>query len=186
MTSQQKPNHNFDENIKLIYDGIAVIVYALAFVVLLFTIVFIRVRVDGTSMAKTLNNQDRLIACNINYKPKIDDIVVVELTHQQKPMVKRIIAVGGQTINIDYASHRVYVDDELQHEEFINEPTAFMGINPVSMPIKVPEDCVFVMGDNRNESIDSRSSEVGLVNLNQIRGKVLFRYYPYNKMKVIE
>lgn len=183
-----RPN-NFEEKekqIRLFYDGIAVIVYALAFVVLIFTFVFLRVTVDGKSMNKTLDNEDRLIACNINYTPKDGDVVIVQVPNNKNPIVKRVIATGGQTIDIDYASHRVTVDNEILSEPYIKEPTAFMGEIPVELPLTVPKNFVFLMGDNRNDSIDSRSSEIGLVSRNQILGKAIIKYYPYKEMKFIK
>lgn len=167
------------------YDLVGIFSFVLVSIVMLFSFVFIRVGVDGDSMNDTLKNGDRLIICNINYKPQSGDIVVVYAENLKKTIVKRVIAVGGQTVDIDYAAHRVYVDGVMKYEPFIKEPTAFMGEEPVSMPVKVPDDCVFVMGDNRNVSLDSRSAEIGMIKTKYIIGKVLLRYYPLQNFKLL-
>jgi signal peptidase I len=155
--------------------------------VLLFSFVFREVGVDGISMMNTLNNGDKLLILSLGYKPQHDDIVVIYAKNLQKPIVKRVIAVAGQTVNIDYTAHRVYVNGILQNEPFIKNPTAFMGDSPiVEMPVTVPAGCVFVMGDNRNESVDSRSGEIGMINTKYILGEAIFRYFPTGNMKFIK
>jgi signal peptidase I len=168
------------------YEWVGIISFVLVIFVLLFTFVFREVAVDGDSMLDTLHNNDRLIICNVDYKPKNNDIVVIYVKNLHKPLVKRVIATGGQTVNIDYAAHRVYVDNVLQYEPFIKEPTAFMGKAPiVSMPTRVPKGYVFVMGDNRNDSIDSRSGEIGMVDTKYVLGKALVRYFPVQDIKLL-
>ena len=168
------------------YEWIGIVAIVLAVFVLFFSFVFREVDVDGNSMLNTLHSGDRLIIFNIGYEPKCGDIVVIYEKKLNKPIVKRVIAVGGQTVNIDYTAHRVFVDGVLQNEPFIKEPTAFMGEMPiVYMPAKVPRGCVFVMGDNRNRSKDSRSSEIGMVNTKYILGKALLRYFPVQDIKLL-
>lgn len=178
---QDKKTYYFAEA----YDWAGIFAFVLVIIVLLFSFVFLRVGVDGDSMNDTLKNGDRLIICNIDYKPKCGDIVVVYAKNLKKTIVKRVIAVGGQTINIDYAAHRVYVDGIIKYEPFIKEPTAFMGEQPVNMPSKVPQDSIFVMGDNRNISLDSRSAEIGMIKTKYIIGKALLRYYPLQSIKLL-
>lgn len=97
-------------------------------------------------------------------------------------MVKRVIATEGQTIEIDFDRGRVYVDGELLDEPYIAEPTHnqldFQG------PQTVPEGCVFVMGDNRNASSDSRRAQIGMVDERLIVGKVLLRVFPFDSIGV--
>jgi signal peptidase I len=170
-----------------IYEWVGTLSFVLVVFVLLFSFVFREVGVDGISMMNTLNNGDRLIMLSIGYKPQHDDIVVIYVKNLQKPIVKRVIATAGQTVNIDYAAHRVYVNGVLQDEPFIKNPTAFMGNPPIlEMPVTVPAGCVFVMGDNRNESIDSRSGEIGMINTKYILGKAIIRYFPTGDMKFIK
>ena len=167
------------------YEWAGIISFAVVLFVLLFSFVIREVGVDGDSMLNTLHNGDRLIVCTLGYKPRDNDVVVIYSDKLKKPLVKRVIAVGGQTIYIDYTAHRVYVDGVLRNEPFIKESTAFMGETPVSMPARVPKNCVFVMGDNRNDSIDSRSAEVGMIKKNLIIGKAVICYFPVEHMKLI-
>jgi signal peptidase I len=168
------------------YEWVETFSFGLVIFVLIFSFVFREAGVYGDSMLDTLQDGNRLIICNLDYKPKCGDIVVVYAKDLHKTIVKRVIAVGGQTVNIDYAAHRVYVDGILQIEPFVKSPTAFMGEQPiVDLPAKVPQNCVFVMGDNRNKSIDSRSGEIGMINTKFIIGKALLRYFPFNEIKLL-
>jgi signal peptidase I len=169
-----------------IYEWVGIASFVFVIFVLLFSFVFREVYVYGDSMLNTLHNGDRLIICGINYKPRCDDIVVIYAKNLRQPIVKRVIAIGGQTVNIDYAAHRVYVDGILKYEPFIKEPTAFAGEEPiVDMPVTVPKNYVFVMGDNRNNSKDSRSGEIGMISTKYIIGKALLRYFPVRNIKFL-
>lgn len=163
-----------------LYEWAEAVVFSLSFVVLLFTFIFRIVGVDGISMLNTLQNGDRVIISDINYTPKQGDIIVLSTKALDKPIIKRVIATGGQTVNINYESHQVFVDGKELSEPYIKEPTAFEGVGPVKMPVTVPKGDVFVMGDNRNESLDSRSSEIGMIDIRYILGKAVFRIFPFN------
>lgn len=169
-----------------IYEWVGMFSFVIVIFVLLFSFAFREIGVDGDSMKNTLNNGDRIIIQSLCYKPHKDDIVVIYESRLNKTIVKRVIAVGGQTVNIDYAAHRVFVDGAIQDEPFIKEPTAFMGILPIALPAKVPKNCVFVMGDNRNLSIDSRSMVIGMVNTRYILGKAVIRYFPAHNIKILK
>lgn len=171
---------------KNIYDWIQCLASALIVCVVLF-IFFIRViDVKGTSMYPTLNNQDKMLVSGVFYRPKAGDIVVFKKDQYDpdKALVKRVIATEGQEINIDFDKGIVYVDGEPLEEDYINELTTtkldFIG------PQTVPEGCVFVMGDNRNMSTDSRKSEIGMVDNRLIIGKVYCVIFPLSSFGLVK
>lgn len=171
---------------KNIYDWIQCLASALIVCVVLF-IFFIRViDVKGTSMYPTLNNQDKMLVSDVFYRPKAGDIVVFKKDQYDpdKALVKRVIATEGQEINIDFDKGIVYVDGEPLEEDYINELTTtkldFIG------PQTVPEGCVFVMGDNRNMSTDSRKSEIGMVDNRLIIGKVYSVIFPLSSFGLVK
>ena len=153
---------------------------ALIVVVLLLTFVFRQVTVKGTSMTDTLQSGDRLIINSFNYTPKYGDIVVV--THGQKyddPIIKRVIATEGQALNINYDTGEVSVDGVILDEPYIKGKTIRLK-HPVEIPDRIPEGYVFVMGDNREGSLDSRSTQIGLIPVENIIGKAELRIFPIN------
>ena len=160
-----------------IYDWIQCIVAALVICVLLFSFGLRLVDVVGNSMYPTLENGDKVIVSNIFYEPKQGDIIVFRKDeYREEPLVKRVIAVGGQTVDIDFDRGVGYVDGKPLDEPYIAEITTeeldFAG------PIEVEEGTVFVMGDNRNHSTDSRYSQIGCVDVRCIMGKVYYTVFP--------
>ena len=138
--------------------------------VLIFSFFFRIIQVDGRSMVPTLTHGDTLIVWAAGYTPQRGDVVIVDsYTVYGTPLVKRIIAKGGDTISIDYDAGTVTVNGELLQEDYIAAPT-YLG-DDVQFPFTVPEGTLFVMGDNRNESLDSRSSYVGCIDERDILGK---------------
>ena len=162
-----------------LFDWGEALVISLTAVVIIF-IFFIRlIAVDGSSMVPTLHDKDKLLISNLFYTPQKGDIVVLTKdSFMPDPIVKRVIATEGQIVDIDFDAGEVYVDNELMLESYINEPT----FNRMSMtfPAVVPEGCVFVLGDNRNHSTDSRDTRLGMVDTRYILGRVIFRFYPTN------
>ena len=160
-----------------IYDWMQCIVMAIIVCVLLFSFFVRLVDVVGISMNPTLEDGDKIIVSNLFYDPKPGDIIVFRKDeYRVEPLVKRIIAVEGQTVDIDFDRGIVYVDGEPLDEPYIAELTT----DPIDFTgeITVPEGCVFVMGDNRNHSTDSRYSDIGCVDERCIMGKVYFTIYP--------
>lgn len=164
-----------------IYEWIQCLVFALIFCVVVFVFLFRLVDVVGDSMNPTLEDGDKMVVSDLFYKPKQGDIIIFRKDeYKSEALVKRVIATEGQTVEIDFTRGRVFVDGELLDEPYIAEPTRnqidFTGTQIV------PEGCVFVMGDNRNESADSRDSRIGMVDERLIIGKVLLTVYPLNHM----
>ncbi len=164
------------------YEWVETLVWCFLFVVVLFTFAFRVVGVIGPSMQETLHANDRLIT--INYlTPKYGDIVAItQPSNLEEPLVKRVIATEGQAVDIDFDSGYVYVDGNLLTEDYIKNPTTVFG--DVEYPVTVPKGHVFVLGDNRDVSLDSRYSQVGMVDNRYIFGKVIFRLFPFNKAGV--
>ena len=160
---------------------------ALVSLVLVFTFIGRLTRVQGESMTNTLQDQQLLLVWSLGYEPKQGDIVVLNKTTVEHlggvAIVKRVIATGGQTVDIDFVSGAVYVDGELLEEDYINEPTYVE--EGTEFPLTVPEGCIFVMGDNRNNSKDSRYWEHTFVTDDEIVGKAFLRYWPLNKIKFL-
>ncbi len=155
-------------------------VWLLAVVLLVFLLCFRVVVVSGPSMMATLLDGDYLfLVGNLFYgSPEQGDIIVAakESFRNGEPIVKRIIATEGQKVDIDFELGIVYVDDEPCHEPYIYTPTTLQ--EGMRFPLIVEENCVFVMGDNRNDSKDSRSLEIGLIDRREIVGKAVCILFP--------
>ena len=160
------------------------LVYILAAVTVLFTLLIRLVTVSGPSMTSTLLDRDYVaVLSNVLYRDaKNGDIVVAKVPgFQDEPIVKRVIATQGQTVDITYDATgvgTVIVDGQALEEPYINEPMLEPGYATISFPLTVPEGCVFVMGDNRNHSADSRYTQIGVFNTKYILGKVLLVVWP--------
>ena len=168
------------------YDWVQSLTSALIFCVIVFVFLVRLVYVNGNSMYPTLNNNDLMLVSRVFYTPRTGDIVVFkkDAYDANKALVKRVIATEGQVININFEIGAVYVDGEEIKEDYIRELTYnkldFIG------PQTVPEGCVFVMGDNRNESTDSRNTLIGMVDSRLIIGKVLYVIYPLNAFRKVQ
>ena len=161
------------------------LVSALVVMVLLFSFFFRIIQVDGGSMNPTLWDGDKLVVWGAGYTPQRGDVVIVDdYTSYGRPLVKRIIAKGGDTISIDYTAGTVTVNGQLLQEDYIAEPT-YLGYD-VEFPYTVPEGQLFLMGDNRNASLDSRSSSIGCIAEEDILGKVLFCFLPLEDAGVVK
>lgn len=170
-----------------IYDWADAVSMAFVLVILIFTFVFRVVKVDGYSMLPTLKNYDNVVIHSINYRPTAGDIVVLTLDKPvpgigNKPLIKRIIATGGQMIFFDFETSTLIIDGVAVNEPYIAEqmlPSVFSSYQD-QMPIIVPAGQIFFLGDNRNESFDSSEKVVGCVDERHIMGKVFFRIFPLN------
>lgn len=175
------------------------LVYAVLAMIVLNLFVFRSITVDGESMNNTLQDQDRVISTNFFYTPARGDIVVIQadkvpnyVTHKYgEPIIKRVIALAGDTIKFDFDNGEVYLkkagesDFELLEEDYIAAPTYNSLDRHTGEEHTVPEGCVFVMGDNRNNSLDSRSMYVGDVDTDLIMGKAFVRLFPIDQFTLL-
>jgi len=193
MAKESKPEEeklSGKDSFKLdLYFWLQALVMALVILILLFTFVGRIIGVDGQSMVPTLHDNDLLVLQSIGYKPQRGDVVVLtkEFSYVHGPIVKRVIAVGGDEVYIDYASGSVYVNGEALDEPYIKEPMRRpTGLDMSTEYMEVPEGCIFVMGDNRNDSSDSRHVELGAVDERYVLGRVLFVLLPFQDFGAVK
>lgn len=171
--------------LNLFYDMVDSLKGAIIVVFLIFAFVFRVLGVDGDSMVPTLNDGDWVAISGLTTSVERGDIVVVAQPWERNvPIIKRVIAVEGDTVDIDFEIGKVYVNGAEIYEPYISEPT--MLSYDVEFPVTVDEGKIFVMGDNRNISLDSRSSKIGLIDENYILGKALVRLYPAGEWKIYD
>ena len=168
---QSRPEDAFS-----LFDMLQSVCAAVVFGILIFIFIFHVTTVRGSSMNNTLLGGDRLFTSNLFYTPEQGDIVIFRTPYYDEPLIKRVVATGGQTVDIDFQSGDVFVDGILQQEEYIKEPTRTS--NGFSGPYTVPEGMLFVMGDNRNNSNDSRLPAIGCIDVRAVQGKAFFILMP--------
>ena len=215
VTEESKPEENsankFDK--KRFFDDVIEIVEStlvtVFVIVMIFTYILHPVNISGQSMEPTLFSSDRIFMTTVYFGIDNGDILVIDnnavyyVDENGEPykadivnnpidecIIKRVIACGGQTIDIDDsdpANSKVLVDGEVIDEPYImsGARTSKSGIFAAKFPFTVPEGYYFVMGDNREKSSDSRSNLVGLIKKDQIYGKAIMRYSPLSKMKML-
>ncbi len=163
-----------------LYEWVQSLVGSVLVVVAIFTFGIRMLGVDGHSMLNTLQHDDRLLVVNpiFYHDYQYGDIVILRKNgvFDNDPIVKRVIAVGGQTVDIDFDAGVVYVDGEALEEDYIREPT--YTAEGTEFPLTVPEGSIFVMGDNRNGSSDSRDYRLGTVDTRYVIGKAAFLIFP--------
>ncbi|MEG0912974.1 MAG: signal peptidase I [Oscillospiraceae bacterium] len=156
--------------IECVYEWAESILFSLAVVLLIFTFALKTYMVSGPSMYPTLDSGERVFVYGLFYQPKQGDIVVIDSNNNlNEPIVKRVVATGGQTVDIDANSGEVMVDDTAFDTPI---KASFDNLNGnIIFPVVVPDGYIFVMGDNRADSLDSRYSELGFVNSKSVLGK---------------
>ena len=171
--------------LSLIYDMADSIKGAVIVVFLIFALMFRAIGVDGDSMFPTLKDGDWVAISGVTLSVERGDIVVLTQPWERNvPIIKRVIAVGGDVVDIDFETCEVFVNGMKLDEPYINEPTSTSY--DVQFPITVDEGKIFVMGDNRNVSLDSRSSKIGLVDERYVFGKAIGRIFPTGEWEIYE
>ncbi len=171
------------------FDWLSSVFSAILCFIIIFTLAARLITVDGNSMNPTLESTERLIVSDLFYQPAYGDIVILyadklmDYTTQKtgKPIVKRVIGLPGDTVRIDFDRGIVYRNGTALDEDYINAPTMLAQDFPNNTDVVIEEGKVFVMGDNRNESKDSRSSDIGQVDMRYIMGKAYLRVWPLSK-----
>ena len=169
-----------------LYLNVRTLVFVLAALILIFTFVVRIIVVSGSSMENTLQNGDSMLVWCLGYEPKQGDIVVLtQRSYQEDSLVKRVIATEGQRVDIDYDTGTVYVDGTPLEEDYIKEamqvPNYGEGVNHVT----VPEGCIFVMGDNRNDSADSRYPSIGIIDTRSVIGRAVMVLFPFQDFALL-
>jgi signal peptidase I len=164
-----------------LYDWIRCIIFAVAIVVVCLVFIFRLVDVEGTSMNDTLSTNDKVIVTNMLYVPHNNDIVVISHgAEYKKPIIKRVIATEGQSVKLDYENDKIIVDGIELDEPYIKGTTFSGNVGDNVIPDVIPEGKIFVMGDNRRVSLDSRSTQIGLIDRKDVIGKAQFVAFPFN------
>ena len=167
-----------------LYMNVRVLVSMMAVFVMMFTFVARIIVVSGPSMENTLWGGDLILVWGLGYTPKQGDVVVLtQESYQEDSIVKRVIATGGQRVDIDYGANAVRVDGELLEEDYIKEQMFVPGYGEGINHVTVPEGCLFVMGDNRNESADSRYPDIGIVDTRCVIGRGVAVMFPLEHWK---
>lgn len=168
---------------KEILQWVQSLIVSVIVVALIVTFVGRPLNVEGISMLPTFSENDKIITTNLHGDLKRGDVVVIK-RERDVPLIKRIIAVENDIIDINFETGEVSINGEILDEPYINEPTNTN--RGMQFPATVPEGHVFVMGDNRNHSDDSRNSKIGMINTRNIFGKVIFRIFPFDKFGTIK
>lgn len=169
------------------FEWVEALITSLIVVVLLFTFLFRIVNVSGPSMLPTLKSGDRVVLQSYFYHPQRGDVVVI--THAAKydePIIKRIIALENQEVNIDYKTGTVYVDGAALDESAYIKNGITTQHSDFTFPLTVPKGHVFVLGDNRPVSNDSRYSEIGMIDMKNILGKAELVVFPFDRVGKIK
>lgn len=193
---KEEPPVNKSTPVKEFLEWLEILSVAIICVILVFSFFFRVATISGNSMLNTLHNGDKVIITNLNYEPRQGDIVVVSRnvtnsaegdSQSQEPIIKRVIAVGGQTVDIDFEKGIVYVDGAPLKEDYLGSPTNKMG--DVEFPVYVPKGHIFILGDNRGDSLDSRFSVIGnggIVDNRYVLGHAVYRFFPFNQIGALE
>lgn len=182
----KKENSLYNRAAEYIYSVLSYLLICMLTVFVAFTFFFRLAAVDGISMYPTLNTGDKIIISNFLYSPDYGDIIAINKeSAEESSMIKRVIGLPGDTVSINFETHLITVNGKVIYEDYqLKDPiTEAYDMDFPTATVTVPKDSVFVLGDNRNNSIDSRHDEVGFIKLDEINGKALFRIYPTGKIR---
>ena len=170
---------------EILYEWVGEVIIAVAIVAVFFSFFFRVVTVFGASMEPNFYGEDKLIVSSFLHKIDVGDVVVA-VDVLDTPIIKRVIAKGGQTVDIDNETGTVYVDGKaLDESAYIENGITFSnGADKISFPLTVKEGHYFLLGDNRIVSQDSRFASVGEVSEDKILGEVKARFFPFSKFKL--
>lgn len=186
----EKPKQEAFSKRRELFEWFDVVSLALICVIVIFGFIFRVATISGGSMLNTLHSGEMVIITDFSYTPKAGDIVVISRniensveasTEGQGPIIKRVIATENQ--EVDIRDGKVYVDGKQLKEDYISAP--FTDTRDVKFPLTVPEGKLFVLGDNRAVSLDSRSSSIGeggMVDERYVLGRAVYRVFPFAKM----
>ena len=169
-----------------VYDMVSVVMSSFIIIAVIFTFIFRLVGVDGQSMTNTLQHGDWLLTVQKGEYEYGDIVVITQDTYFHEPLIKRVIAKGGQTVDIDYDTATIYVDGKALNEPYVREDFLLMKGDYREFPYTVPEGHLFCMGDNRNGSTDSRSNLVGAIDERFILGKAVVRILPFGDFDIYD
>lgn len=184
-TSKTRFTYNKHKSVTCIFDMLKTVIFVLAIAALIFTLFFREANVVGSSMLNTLHENDRVLLTSFGYTPKCNDIIAINAENQiEKRIIKRVIACEGQSLRIDYDTGNVYVDGIKLNENYIISKTDRPQYS-YEIPEVIPKGYIFVMGDNRERSLDSRSAKIGLIPITEVIGKAQIIIYPFDRIKYL-
>jgi len=172
-----------------VFDILELFILCAAVILTVFTFIIRPTVVEGPSMEDTLLEGDYLLVGGIHYTPQQGDIVVVHnvgLRYYSQPIVKRVIATEGQVVDIDFSTWTVTVDGKVLDEPYRKLAPDDFITSDWEYPVTIPEGYLFVMGDNRNHSSDSRSKDIGLIDERCVVGRAILRMFPFNRFTLFD
>ncbi len=174
------------QNYIAVYDLVSIVMSSFIIIAIVFTFAFRLVGVVGSSMTNTLHENDWLLTFQKENYERGDIVVITQPNYFNEPLIKRVIATEGETVDIDFSSGTVYVDGVALEEPYTREDYILPKLDDVEFPYTVPEGHIFCMGDNRNGSTDSRSTLIGSLDERYVLGKAFIRILPFGDFNIYD